>query len=255
MFMAKRYYLIISILFLAVLGTAAAYDNHLLINSNDSLFQFSTLNSLSAGNFDGNYTSGELKTHGDTGIGTFNGLDGEMIELNGNVYQIKSNGTVYLVTNSEYTPYAMTVFFKPDKVLIVNQTMNYAELEQYLNATVPSKNMFYFIKVIGTFDSVKARSPQKQNKPYPTLNEALKNQTIFNLNNITGTMVGLWCPAYASDVNLNDYHFHFISADKNSGGHVLDCQLKGAIIEIDYIPDDTVLLLNGTVLNVNSNAG
>ena len=238
-----------------ILGTAAIYANPSPTNDYNTVFQVSTLNSLSEGNFDGNYTIGELKTHGDTGIGTINGLDGEMIELNGNVYQIKSNGTVYLVNNSANTPFAMTVPFKADKILILNSSMNLTQLEQFLNATVPSKNMFYSIKVIGTFNSVKVRSPPKQNEPYPDLTTALKNQTIFNFNNITGTMVGFWCPAYASNVNLNDYHFHFISEDKNSGGHVLDCQLKGAIIEIDYIPDDTVLLSNGSILNVNSSAG
>ncbi len=252
--MAKKHCLIISILFLAILGTTIFYANPSTTTNDDTIFQVSTLNSLSAGNFDGNWTIGELKAHGDTGIGTFNGLDGEMIELNGNVYQIKSNGTVYLVNDSANTPFAMTVSFKTDKILILNSSMNLTQLEQFLNATVPSKNMFYSIKVIGTFDSVKARSPQKQNEPYPDLSTALKNQTIFNFNNITGTMVGFWCPQYASDVNLNDYHFHLISEDKNSGGHVIDCQLKGVIIEIDYIPEDNVLLSNGSVLNVNSNA-
>ena len=253
--MTKKYYLFTAILIILILGTGAVYSASPQVTNDNSIFQLSTLNSLSEGNFDGNWTTGELRTHGDTGIGTFNGLDGEMIELNGDIYQIKSNGTVYHVNNSEYTPYAMTVFFKPDKVLIINQTMNYAELEQFLNTTLPSKNMFYSIKVTGNFDSVKARSPPKQNKPYPDLNTALENQTIFNFNNITGTMVGFWCPQYASNVNLNDYHFHFISKDKKSGGHVLDCQLKGAIIEIDYIPDDTVLLSKGSVLNVNSSVG
>lgn len=253
--MAKKYYPFMGILIILVLATGAVYGASPQVNDDNSIFQVSTLNSLSAGNFDGNWTTGELRAHGDTGIGTFNGLDGEMIELNDNVYQIKSNGTVYLINDSANTPFAMTVPFKADKILILNSSMNLTQLEQFLNATVPSKNIFYSIKVIGTFDSIKARSPPKQNKPYPTLNEALKNQTIFNFNNITGTMVGFWCPEYASDVNLNDYHFHFISGDKKSGGHVLDCQLKGAIIEIDYIPDDSVLLSNGSVLNVNSSAG
>ncbi|HEX3014216.1 MAG TPA: acetolactate decarboxylase [Methanobacterium sp.] len=252
--MAKKYYLFTGILIALVLGTSAVYGASPQVTNDNSIFQLSTLNSLSASNFDGNWTIGELRAHGDTGIGTFNGLDGEMIELNGNIYQIKSNGTVYLMNDSANTPFAMTVPFKTDKILILNSSMNLIQLEQFLNATVPSKNMFYSIKVIGTFNSVKARSPPKQNKPYPNLNTALKNQTIFNFNNITGTMVGFWCPAYASDVNLNDYHFHFISKDKNSGGHVLDCQLKGVIIEIDYIPDDTVLFSNGSVLNVNSSA-
>lgn len=252
--MAKKYYLFTGILMILVLGTGTVYGASSQVKDDNSIFQLSTLNSLSAGNFDGNWTIGELRSHGNTGMGTFNGLDGEMIELNGNIYQIKSNGTVYLINDSANTPFAMTVPFKTDKILILNSSMNLTQLEQFLNATMPSKNMFYSIKVIGTFDSVKARSPPKQNKPYPTLNEALKNQTIFNFNNITGTMVGFWCPEYASDVNLNDYHFHFISEDKKSGGHVLDCQLKGVIIEIDYIPDDSVLLSNGSVLNVNSNA-
>jgi acetolactate decarboxylase len=252
--MPKKYYLFTGILMILVLGTGAVYASPSTTTDNNDIFQVSTLNSLSAGNFDGNWTISELRAHGDTGIGTFNGLDGEMIELNSNVYQIKSNGTVYLVNDSANTPFAMTVPFKADKILILNSSMNLTQLEQFLNATVPSKNMFYSIKVIGTFDYVKARSPQKQNQPYPDLTTALENQTIFNFNNITGTMVGFWCPQYASDVNLNDYHFHFINENKNSGGHVIDCQLKGVIIEIDYIPNDTVLLSNGSVLNVNSSS-
>jgi acetolactate decarboxylase len=253
--MANKDYLVVGILIILILGTAVVYACPSQTHDGNTIFQFSTLNSLSAGNYDGNLTIGELKTHGDTGIGTINGLDGEMIELNGVIYQARSNGVVYVVNDSAKTPFDTVTFFKPDKIVIVNQTMNYTELQEYLNATVPSKNMFYSIKVIGTFDSVKARSPPKQNKPYPNLTEALKNQSIFNFNDITGTMVGFWCPAYASSVNLNDYHFHFISADKNSGGHILDCKLKGAIIEIDYIPNDVVLLQNGSVLNVNSNTG
>lgn len=237
-----------------ILGTGVVYASPSTTTNDNTIFQISTLNSLSAGNFDGNWTIGEVKTHGDTGLGTINGLDGEMIELNGNVYQVKSNGTVYLVNDSTHTPFAMTVPFKADKILILNSSMNLTQLEHYLNTTVPSKNMFYSFKVIGTFNSVKARSPPKQNKPYSNLTTALKNQTIFNFNNITGAMVGFWCPQYAGAVNLNDYHFHFISGDKNSGGHVLDCQIKGAIIEIDYISGDNVLLPNCSVLNVNSSA-
>lgn len=43
------------------------------------IFQLSTINALLEGVFDGNMSYGQLKQHGDFGIGTFNGLDGEMI--------------------------------------------------------------------------------------------------------------------------------------------------------------------------------
>ena len=218
-----------------ILSTAAYYDNSANLSYSNSLFQVSTLNSLSEGNYDEKISSGDLKRYGDTGMGTFTGLDGEMIELNGNIYQIKSDGNVYLVNSSAGIPYATVTFFKADRVIVTNKSMNYTELQQYLNSTLPSKNLVYSFKVIGNFDSVKARSPPKQNKPYQNLTEALKNQSIFNFNDINGTMVGFWFPQSASSINLNNYHFHFISVDRNSGGHVLDCKLENAVIEIDYI--------------------
>ncbi len=44
-----------------------------------SLFQVSTSNALVKGVFDGSTTVGELRSHGDFGLGTFDRLDGEMI--------------------------------------------------------------------------------------------------------------------------------------------------------------------------------
>lgn len=233
--MAGKHYWIIGVLILFLGASAAHYDNSYVITPHDAIFQVSTLNALSQGSYDEKISSEDLKQYGDTGMGTFTGLDGEMIELNGNIYQIKSDGNVYLVNNSAGIPFAMVTFFKADEIIITNESMNYTELQKYLNATLPSKNLVYSIKVIGNFDSVKARSPPKQNKPYPTLTEALKNQSLFNFNDINGTMVGFWYPQSASSINLNDYHFHFISVDRKSGGHVLDCKLENAIIEIDYI--------------------
>ncbi|NJN82186.1 MAG: acetolactate decarboxylase [Caldilineaceae bacterium] len=57
----------------------------------DTLFQTSTLSALSAGDFDGELTIGELKQHGDFGLGTFNALDGEMMVLDGQVFQAKDD--------------------------------------------------------------------------------------------------------------------------------------------------------------------
>ena len=51
-----------------------------------TVFQTSTVDALMEGASEGDMTMGELKTHGDFGLGTFDGLDGEMIELDGKVY-------------------------------------------------------------------------------------------------------------------------------------------------------------------------
>src|SRR5512147_942995 len=48
-----------------------------------------------------NTTMAAIKEHGDFGLGTFNYLDGEMVVLDGNVYQIRSDGDVYRVKDNE----------------------------------------------------------------------------------------------------------------------------------------------------------
>jgi len=235
--MSQQKYLLFGIVLILVLGITPFLSTLNSLDNNNTLYQISTINYLSSVNFDGKFSTSSLKEYGDTGLGTFNGLDGEMIELDDVIYQIKSSGTVIRVNGPEMVPFAMVTKFTPDKVILVNRTMNYTELESYLNATVPSKNLVYSFKIMGHFNYIKARSPQEQSKPYLNLTEALKNQSIFNLNDVNGTIVGFWCPESASSINNNDYHFHFINIQKNSGGHVLDLNSGNVLIEIDYIPD------------------
>lgn len=44
-------------------------------------YQVATISSLLAGGYDGDTTVGEMLRHGDFGLGTFNGVDGEMMVL------------------------------------------------------------------------------------------------------------------------------------------------------------------------------
>jgi len=90
----------------------------------DLLFQTSTIDALLEGVYDGDITFGELKKYGDFGLGTFNGLDGEMLELDGRAYQIKTDGVAYAVNDSMKTPFAVVTFFEPDETIFLNRTMN-----------------------------------------------------------------------------------------------------------------------------------
>ena len=57
-----------------------------------TLFQVSNSTALTQGIFDGAVTIRELKEHGDFGLGTFDGLDGEMIALEGVFYRADTEG-------------------------------------------------------------------------------------------------------------------------------------------------------------------
>ena len=223
-----RYLLLFAFLAVVVCGCSH------LQKDRDVLFQTSTINALLEGIYDGETTYGELKQHGDFGLGTFNGLDGEMVGLDGKFYQVKADGIAYPVSDSAKTPFAVVTFFKTDKTVLLVKAEDYSQLKQYLDYSLPTKNIFYAIKIEGVFKYIKTRSVPGQTKPYPPLVEVTKNQPIFEFHDVKGTIVGFRCPVYVKGINVPGYHLHFITKNKKAGGHILECQMRNVNIEVDY---------------------
>ena len=196
-------------------------------------FQASTINALLAGVYDGDLTFAELERHGNFGLGTVNGLDGEMIGLDGKFYQIKTDGKAYLIPDSVKTPFAETVFFRPDTVFRPGRPLeNLDSLENFLKTLLPSKNIFYAFRIEGSFPYMKTRSVPRQEKPYPPLAQVVTHQSVFTFRDVKGTLVGFWCPGFVKGLNVPGFHFHFITADRKAGGHVLDCRLNRAKVKM-----------------------
>jgi acetolactate decarboxylase len=215
-----------------------------LASSNDTLLQTSTIEALMQGVYDGTTTFKDLKAYGDFGIGTVQALDGEMIELDGQFYQVKSDGVAYQLNDSMKTPFAEVTFFKPDETVELNFTSNLTQLEDYIDSKLATKNLFYAIRIDGTFDYAKTRSVSIQTKPYPILSEAVKGQKIFELYNVRGTIAGFRCPAFVSGANVPGYHMHFITENRSAGGHLLDFKLGNASVKIDIISEFEMVLPN-----------
>lgn len=206
------------------------------------LYQYSSLNALMEGVYDGQLSVGELKRHGDTGLGTFNGLDGEMIVLDGRVYQIKGDGTVYAVADSVETPFADVVFFKAAKSFTVDNEISCDELQKMILQIVPSSNIFYAVKINGLFKHIRARAVKAQSKPYPRLIDAAADQGTFDFSSISGTVTGFYFPETFGGLSVGGFHVHFISDDRKSGGHLMSCQISRATVLIDYLTDFTLEL-------------
>ncbi|MDD3363718.1 MAG: acetolactate decarboxylase [Syntrophomonas sp.] len=203
----------------------------------ETVHQVSMLSALLEGQYDGQTSFGELKKYGDTGIGTFEGLDGEMVELDGKFYQVKADGVAYPVADTMKTPFASVTYFEADKSQAVNEEINFEQLQNRVDSMISNKNIFYAIKVTGDFKYVKTRSVPGQQKPYPPLAEVTKNQPTFEFNNVKGTLVGFWCPSYVDGMNVPGYHVHFLNADKNAGGHLLGFTMESGQIDIDTTPN------------------
>lgn len=216
-------------------GCQASSETVQITPKQDTLFQYSTIATLLQGVYDRNMTCGELKKNGDFGLGTFNALDGEMIVLDSHVYQVAADGVARVIKDDVKIPFATVTRFESDKTITTKQSMDCTQLKAYIDEKLPTKNIAYAIKIEGLFSYVKTRSVPKQSKPYPVLSEVVKTQPTFEFFTQTGSLLGFRLPSYMGGANAAGYHFHFLTADKDAGGHVLECQVEDIKIEIDYI--------------------
>ncbi|NDV28400.1 acetolactate decarboxylase [Desulfovibrio sp. JC010] len=188
-----------------------------------TIYQYSIIDSLLVGNYDGELTIGGLKKHGDTGLGTFNRLDGEMVFIDGEVYKITAKGKAEKMEDKARTPFAAAAFLKTDKIIKLDSAKSLKELNNKISSALDSENLFYVIRIDGKFQTMKTRSVPAQTKPYVPLVDVVKKQSIFRFKNIEGSLVGIKSPAYVKGVGVPGYHWHFITRDRTAGGHVLDC--------------------------------
>jgi len=210
-------------------------------------FQVSTLGALNVGVYEAAATLAELKPHGDFGLGTFEGLDGEMVVLDGKFYQIKSDGVAYPVKNNSKTPFSAVTFFRQERSLRLTGLLTYQELISQIDEQLPTSNLPYAIRLKGTFPSLKVRSVPKQTPPYSPLGEVIsQQQVVFEFQNVQGTLVGFRLPQYLKDVNAAGYHFHFITSDRRKGGHLLDGAFFNPVVDIETLRDWQIMLPSNT---------
>lgn len=204
----------------------------------ETLYQVSTIDALLAGVYDGQVTLAQLVRRGDLGLGTFDALDGEMVVLDGQVYQVRGDGTVHRPPPETLTPFAAVTFLDADwrAALPAGQTL--AQLQQRLDQRL-SPNHFYALRVQGRFRAVKVRSVPRQAPPYRPLGEVAKEQAVFDLQEVSGTLVGFRAPRFAKGITVPGDHLHFLADDRQQGGHVLDFEL----IEGELVVDETPRLL------------
>ena len=194
-----------------------------------TLYQISTSSALVEGVYSGSVRSSVLLEHGDFGLGTFEDLDGEMVILDSEIYQVSER--VRHRTDDFLVPFAAITHFRAKSSFQIDNVACLKGIELACDQQRISDNLFYALRLDGIFETIHARAvhtvPQNTR-----LLDAAKTQSEFHFENIEGTLVGFWSPRYSSSFSVPGYHFHFISNDRIKGGHILDCRaskLEGRI--------------------------
>ena len=203
----------------------------------ESLNQVSLLQGLTLWDYYGSKTIKELKWLGNIGLGTFDGLNGELIMLDWVVYRANDKLEIEVPSDDELIPFANVTFFDNDEQYELNNISNIDDLKAQLDSRVDKlgNNRFYMVAISGVFNTMHIRSERKQSEPYKTLVEVLRvDQTEKELSDVEGTVVALYTPEYMSDLNAAGWHLHFITKDRKTGGHVLGLDIDKATATWDY---------------------
>jgi acetolactate decarboxylase len=196
------------------------------------VYQTSTISALLAGVYDGDTTVSELLTHGDFGLGTFNGLDGEMVVLHGICYQLRADGSATRARPDSPTPFAAVTHFHADSTLHIETATTRPDVLHAIDGIINSHNLIHAIHVTGTFAHVRTRTVAAQTKPYPPLTQASDEQAEQDFTTTRGDIVGFLTPDFEQGISVSGYHLHFLDETRARGGHVLDFTLHHGKINV-----------------------
>jgi acetolactate decarboxylase len=199
-----------------------------------TLFQVSISGALVAGIYDGAVSVSSILEHGDFGLGTFANLDGEMVIVDGRVYQVQGTGRVSEAAPAASAPFAVVTRFSPQTDVEIQPVASFKDLEDRCDGYRGSGNIFYAVRLDGHFNRIRTRavSPPQQNT---RLVDAAKVQSEFCFTEIDGTLIGLWSPGFSSAFSISGYHFHFLSNDRLHGGHLLDLEAGPLRLKVEAL--------------------
>ena len=196
------------------------------------IFQTSLITALAQGVYEDEMTLAELLGHGSFGIGTFNGLDGEMVILGGTCYRLRGDGSVSVPDLGERTPYAVVTNFVPAIRQEVGGGLSRKEFSEIIDGLVPSSNYMYALRVTGRFAWASARTVVKQERPYRPMVEATDGEEVVRREDFEGTVAGFRTPLYEQGISVAGCHAHVIDEDRAWGGHLVDFKLTQGVAEL-----------------------
>ncbi|OQE19269.1 hypothetical protein PENFLA_c019G07868 [Penicillium flavigenum] len=200
----------------------------------NQIYQYSIISSLAQGICADGLPVPQALRHGDHGLGTLAGLDGEVIIIDGQAFQYTSGG-VRALEKSDITAFLMITFFEPSKAVTLPYLTNETLMHEMSRLYPSTTNHFFAIRVDAVFPHITYRVAPRQNHHRETLAEVVQRQSVRSFKKQRGTIFGFYSPGFTGAFSVVGLHLHFMSEDRKAGGHVLEFQasnvsLSGAVI-------------------------
>lgn len=190
-----------------------------------TLIQYSGIEAFDLKDYDGSLRISNLSHYGDFGLGCFNALDGELIYFESKAYHATSDGHLKPADPKSILSCAyFTKFDSQSSVHLEDLRLSFL-FQKIKNSFSHPGQVFSALRIDGFFDMISMRSVPPQKKPYPSIEEVVKGQAIYNYQDVSATIIGFYFPSYFNGLTYPGFHLHFITNDLKHGGHVLDFSL------------------------------
>lgn len=197
-----------------------------------ALHQFSFVDALVAGLYEGAFAASAVLTHGDFGVGCGDALDGEIVLLDGVMHLCRGDGSVVDVASDALLPFAEVSHFRPTHTQEVSD-LTELDFDGVVDSLTPSGNLFYAIRVDGDFERMTVREAVRQQQPYRGLADAVKDQHEGTSGPTTGTLIGFRGPDVFQGLSVAEFHLHYIDDARGFGGHVMDFRLRSGMLALE----------------------
>ena len=206
--------------------------NALRPRAEKAIQQFSFVDALVAGLYEGAFSAATVASRGTLGVGCGEALDGELVLIDDELWVCRADG-VTRVDADAHIPFAEVTQFDPTFTHEITTRTTEAEFEALVDALVPSHNLFYALRLEGDFESVTVREAVQQQRPFRGLADAVKDQHESLIPETTGTLLGFKGPDVFQGLSVADYHLHYLSNDRDSGGHSMDFVLRRGTLRME----------------------
>jgi len=209
-----------------------------------TFFQAGLIIGIQQGVYEGDVDFKRLEQHGDTGLGTLNGVDGEMIAIDNDFYHIDSAGAIKKIDPVTLTPFSIVTKFNPTLSFMIAKITSLDELTILLDTHIPTPNIFYMMRIDAELDWIKIDGENCKMRPAKPL---IPRSSEFT--HLAGSLIVTRCPDYSAAFTIPGYHYHFIDSTKTRGGHVADLKIKTASVKMTFMRRFSMVLFNNKSFN------
>ena len=223
------------------LATAIHHSRHASAPADHAghIRQIETVHDLFAGRYEAVATVGETFSDAVLGIGVAEGVDGEIIHVDGVTWRIPADGVPERAPADLGMPFAVAAYGGTPITRDIPCGATMTEITTVVDGVLAEENLHHdylvaAVRVTGDFSHVLLRSEHGQSPPYQPLGSpgSVTGEVRFDLAPWTGTLAGFRFPDVADDIVIPGLHLHAIARDHDSGGHCHELTVQQAHLQV-----------------------